>query len=404
MSTVSTEDATVNTLLELVALPEEEKQERGLQYTPAEIAQQPASWKTTFASFEHDLPRLTSFLAQAGVWSALAERPTVLLTGAGTSDYIGRTLVLLLREQWSCEVLAVPSTSLLTSFDAYLVPGKKYLCISFSRSGDSPEGVSVLEQAMERYPDMAQLVVTCNAQSRMFALGNAHPRGYVAVLDDAVNDRSLAMTSSFTNMVVYGQCLAHAATLKAYGPILDQMAGSAELFLTRASARARSLASRNFRRVCFVGSDALAAVAQEAALKVLEMTSGEVQTMSETVLGLRHGPMAALNNQTLFVCFLSGEPLKQPYELDLVREVEDKGITAQTLVIGSEQDSEAAQDTHAEYLAIPGRTPDAYRAPLDVMFGQLLGLFSSIEHGMKPDAPSPQGVISRVVQDFRMYR
>ena len=328
----------------------------------------------------------------------------MLLTGAGTSDYIGRALELLLRAQWGCEVLAVPSTSLLTSFDAYLVPGRKYLCISFSRSGDSPEGVSVLEQAIERHPDMAQLVVTCNAQSRMFALGSAHPRGYVAVLDDAVNDRSLAMTSSFTNMVIYGQCLAYATAIESYRPILDTMADAAEVFLASASARARELAEEGFRRVCFVGSDSLAAVAREAALKVLEMTSGEVQTMSETVLGLRHGPMAALNNETLFVCFLSGDAGKQPYELDLVREVEDKGITAKTLVIGDARDARAGRETQAEYLAIPGSIPDACRAPVDVIFGQLLGLFCSIEHGMKPDAPSPEGVISRVVQDFRMYR
>jgi tagatose-6-phosphate ketose/aldose isomerase len=394
----------VNTLLELVALPEHEKQTRGLQYTPAEIAQQPRSWKTTLAIFERDQEAVVAFLRKAGVWAADGDRPTVLLTGAGTSDYIGRALEMLLRLQWGCEVLAVPSTTLLTSFDAYLIPGRKYLCISFSRSGDSPEGVSVLEQAIERYPEMGQLVVTCNAQSRMFALGSAHPRGYVAVLDDAVNDRSLAMTSSFTNMVVYGQCLAHAASLHTYRPILNEMAAAAEAFLAGASTRAQALAGEGFRRICFVGSDALAAVAREAALKVLEMTSGEVQTMSETVLGLRHGPMAALDDQTLLVCFLSGEAGKQPYELDLVCEVGDKGIAAKTLVVGCERDRAAAQDAHAEYLAIPGNIPDACRAPLDIIFGQLLGLFCSIEHGMKPDAPSPQGVISRVVQDFRMYR
>jgi tagatose-6-phosphate ketose/aldose isomerase len=404
MSTVQHEDAIVNTLLDLVALPEDEKRVRGLEYTPAEIAQQPATWKGTLTGFAQNQPALVAFLENAGIWAPVAERPTVLLTGAGTSDYIGRTLELLLREQWGCEVFAVPSTSLLTSFDAYLVPGRRYLCISFSRSGDSPEGVSVLEQAIERHPDMAQLVVTCNAQSRMFALGSAHPRGFVAVLEDAVNDRSLAMTSSFTNMVVYGQCLAHAKSLETYQPILASMAKAAREFLITASARAQELAGDDFRRVCFVGSDAQAAVAREAALKVLEMTSGEIQTMSETVLGLRHGPMAALNDQTLFVCFLSSDARKQPYELDLVREVEAKQITGQTLVVGLEENEHAALDTNAAYLAIPGQIPDAYRAPVDIIFGQLLGLFSSIEHGMKPDAPSPQGVISRVVQDFRMYR
>lgn len=396
----------MSSLSELVALPEEEKRERGLLYTPAEIAQQPRSWKTTLRDFEKNVAGLHAFLERAGIWLPLEQRPTVLLTGAGTSDYIGRSLALLLRESWQCEVLPVASTDLLTSFDAYLVPGRRYLCVSFSRSGDSPEGVAVLERAIERYPDMAQLIVTCNAESRMYGLGSAHAQGFVAVLDDAVNDRSLAMTSSFTNMVVYGQSLANVNTLDGYRPVLGTMAKAAEGFLANSSERVRSLAERPFKHACFVGSDALAAVARECALKVLEMTSGRVQTMSETMLGLRHGPMAALHAETLFVCFLSGDKAKQSYELDLLREVESKEITGHMVVIGNARDQAAAAGLSAEYLPIPDSEgiPDEYRAPIDVIFGQLLGLFCSIRRGMKPDAPSPQGVISRVVQDFRIYR
>ena len=53
-----------------------------------------------------------------------------------------------LRRLWKCEVIAVPSTSLLTHAEEWLFPGQRYLWISFSRSGDSPEGVSVLEKAL----------------------------------------------------------------------------------------------------------------------------------------------------------------------------------------------------------------------------------------------------------------
>jgi len=47
--------------------------------------------------------------------------------------------------------------------------------------------------------------------------------------------------------------------------------------------------------------------------------------------------------------------------------------------------------------------PDAYRPPVDVIVGQLLGLFSSLKAGLKPDAPSPQGAISRVVSNVRIH-
>jgi tagatose-6-phosphate ketose/aldose isomerase len=65
-----------------------------------------------------------------------------------------------------------------------------------------------------------------------------------------------------------------------------------------------------------------------------------------------------------------------------------------------------AADSYAEdYLAPAGVTgvADEYRAPVDVMFGQLLGLFSSIQWKLMPDSPSPDGVITRVVEKLSIY-
>ena len=46
---------------------------------------------------------------------------------------------------------------------------------------------------------------------------------------------------------------------------------------------------------------------------------------------------------------------------------------------------------------------DEYRAPLDVMLAQLLGLLCSLRLGLKPDTPSPDGTISRVVSHVNIY-
>jgi tagatose-6-phosphate ketose/aldose isomerase len=78
------------------------------------------------------------------------------------------------------------------------------------------------------------------------------------------------------------------------------------------------LAREDFARACFVGSGVLRAVAQESALKLLELTAGKIQTMSESALGLRHGPMSVLDANTLFVSFLSGDQRRRSYELDLI--------------------------------------------------------------------------------------
>jgi len=38
-----------------------------------------------------------------------------------------------------------------------------------------------------------------------------------------------------------------------------------------------------------------------------------------------------------------------------------------------------------------------------VILGQLLGLFASLRCGLKPDQPSPNGAITRVVQPIKLY-
>ena len=45
----------------------------------------------------------------------------------------------------------------------------------------------------------------------------------------------------------------------------------------------------------------------------------------------------------------------------------------------------------------------AVMAPVMVLFGQLLGLHSCLVHGLRPDAPSPDGVINRVVTGVEMH-
>jgi tagatose-6-phosphate ketose/aldose isomerase len=397
------EEARLGPLSQLMELSQVEQKARGLLFTPREIAQQPDTWKTTLAIFRQHQAEVSSFLEHAGVLAPLEERPVVMLVGAGTSDYIGRALALLLREKWGCEVSACASTELLTNLSSYIVSGRKYLWISFSRSGDSPEAVAILKQAIEQYPEISHLILTCNAHAQMIEVASAALHSYVVVLDDAVNDRSLAMTSSFTNMLIMGQCLAHAWSIEEYAPILEQLSDAGHDFLPKASREAAATAALLLPRACFVGSGTLAGVAKESALKVTEMTAGQVKSISETVLGLRHGPMAALDTETLFVCFVSSDRRRQQYASDLLQEISQKGITGRRIVVGPGSAQHLFTTSCDVYLSVAESIDDGYRPVIDVMFGQLLGLHGAVARNVKPDAPSPEGVISRVVQEFRIY-
>jgi tagatose-6-phosphate ketose/aldose isomerase len=167
---------------------------------------------------------------------------------------------------------------------------------------------------------------------------------------------------------------------------------------------AAKLANGDFAKACFIGSGALKAVAKESALKVLELTAGQIQTMSESALGLRHGPMAALDEQTLLVAFLSGDEKILRYELDLLEEIGKKDLVKTRVAVATRKNSRLDALARRALLHSPSISiPDDYRPPLDVIFGQLLGLFFSLRCGLQPDRPSPNGAITRVVQNVLIH-
>lgn len=384
----------------LLSLPRPEQKSRGLIDTPREIYQQPETWRGTLRKLSAASASVRSFLEDCGLAPGSQNPPAVILAGAGTSDYIGRAVSHVLRQEWGCEVAAVPSTELLTNLDDYIQPGKKYLLLSFSRSGESSEGVAVLELALEQYPEQIRhLVVTCNEASAMAKL----PGVFTVVLDDAVNDRGLAMTSSFSNMVIAGQYLAYAFAPHRYEPTLYSLAEMGSALLPQAANSAAGLAKKDFSRVCFLGTGALQAVAEESSLKVLELNAGKVATIAQSLLGLRHGPMSFVNEKTLVVAYLSGNDHRLLYELDLLEEILRKQLTRELLVIAPRISSRIGKLTeNVLSLEAPLAFPDACRPPADIIAGQLLGLFFAIENGITPDTPS-NGAISRVVSHVKIH-
>lgn len=394
----------MNALANLLNMPDSDKETLGLVHTPAEIAQQPDTWHSTFELFQKRRVEISEFLLSAGINGDPHAQPAVYLIGAGTSDYIGQALANLLRKAWSCEVAAVPSTDLLTHMDDLLLPHRRYLWVSFSRSGDSPESVAVLERAYKVRPDVHHLVISCNSTGKMIRESTGRAQVLGICLEDAVNDRGLAMTSSFSNMVVFGQCLAHASDLERYRQVLRELIQAGKNLLPSAADLSALLAKRSFGKACFVGSGPLRAVARESALKLLELTAGKTLTMSESALGLRHGPMAALDEDSLFVCFLSGNERVQQYERDLLEEIGAKRLVKTRVVVaGTAMQAPCSLAEHLLTSSPSGTVADDCRAPVDVIFGQLLGLFFSLQWNLQPDCPSPNGAISRVVQSVSIH-
>jgi len=205
------------------------------------------------------------------------------------------------------------------------------------------------------------------------------------------------MTSSFTNMVIAGQCLAHIFDLNRYQPIVEPLAAAALKKLPETAALASKIAEKEHSRICFLGTGPLKAVGDESALKVMELTAGHYSVMSESFLGLRHGPLSWLNQDSLVVGFLSNDPEKLRIELGLLQELKQKNIVEDIVVSGPRNSNTIVSADYRLEIDIPEGFQDNYRPPLDVLFAQCLGLFASLRHGLKPDTPSADGKIQRVV-------
>ena len=163
------------------------------------------------------------------------------------------------------------------------------------------------------------------------------------------------------------------------------------------------VAALPFRRVVFLGSGYRYGGARESALKMLESTAGRVPTLSETYLGFRHGPMSFAHDDTMLVCFLSSDPTMRAYECDLLRELNAKQLGMMKVVLGEAVPSEVMNpgDVALECAGL-SEIGDRNAVVIDVVAGQLLAFFRSLNEGLHPDSPS-NGVITRVVQNFEIH-
>ena len=263
------------------------------QVTLSEIFSQPSLWSDTFARMQRQS------------WPKLAQEPGVIC-GAGSSAYAAAAI----QAAWPY-AKAIPTTELM--LDISRLDGARFL-LSLARSGDSPESMAVVEMAAQKYPDVAQFAITCNPEGKL-----ARSTGIrVAQLNPRTNDQSLAMTSSFSNLVLAGLSLGFSSELDTHlGAICERVREQ----LPALTSLAAEVAKECPNRAVVLASPPLFPWAQEASLKIMEMTSGRVAAMAETYLGLRHGPMSFIDRETLVLCLVSANPRRRLYERDLISEL-----------------------------------------------------------------------------------
>jgi tagatose-6-phosphate ketose/aldose isomerase len=363
--------------------------------TAREIAQQPALWRESAAAVRHRSDQITAFRTPL-----LADpRTRIILTGAGTSAFIGRILAPGLARTLGRRVDAIPTTDLVANPLDHFAGDAPTLLVSFARSGDSPESLAATRLADQCLDRPHHLIITCNPAGALAADHAGRADSLVLTMPAQADDTGFAMTSSFTCMLLTARLSLGESDLD-----IERLAEAGEHALESFPQRAARLAGRGFDRVVYLGSGPLQGLAREGALKMLELTAGRVATWFDSPLGFRHGPKAVLTDRTLVVVFASGDAYTRSYDDDIVAELRPRLAPDGLVVVTADAGPAAGSDVPVWALPDIHDRDDALRAAVFALPAQLLALAFSLALGVAPDNPFPAGQVTRVVEGVHIHR
>ena len=357
--------------------------------TEREISRQPAVWREAARLLETERTGLARFL------DPLLARPglRIVLTGAGTSAFVGEVAAPHLTARLRRRIDAIATTDLVADPRELLAEDVPTLLVSFARSGDSPESTAATDVADAVLSEVHHLVITCDPAGALHRAHQDRPGSFCLVLPERANDEAFAMTSSFTTML-----LAALVALGGDAADVEPLAAAAERILGDRSPF-EAFAARDPQRVVYLGSGSFTGVARESALKLLETTAGRVIALHDSSLGFRHGPKAVLDDRTFAVVYCSSDPYTRRYDLDILKELRaaigDDAVVA--VSAGPLGEPGPAVELGLEQVA------DAFAALPAVVVAQLFALHTSQRLGVTTDNPFPDGTVNRVVQGVTIH-
>lgn len=369
--------------------------------TAKEIAAQPNLWQDTYSTLVSEQKELGAFLNKILIYENLR----ILLVGAGTSAYIGEVLQNSLQHKFNRVTEAVASTDFISHPKDFLInKNQPTLMISFARSGDSPESIAAVNLAKNYCNNIFHLIITCNPRGKLAKNTNSK-NSYVLLMPKDSNDKGLAMTGSFSSMLLAGILISDLKNLNKNKKYIDQLTKYGKIILQKYDQRIKEVASLDFNRVVFLGSGPLKGIARESQLKVQELSDGQVICKYDSFLGLRHGPKAIIKNSTLIVYLFSNDDYVNKYEYDLVRSINKQKEKLYEIGIGEviKHRNEITLDLSIE-VADTNLIPEEYFAVCAILPGQLIAFYKSLNLGLSPDSPSVNKSINRVVQGVNIYK
>ena len=382
-------------------ITEEKMKETSSVFTLTEINQQPSTWKKTCAQIAACKDELQKFIDQV----VKADDFDIVLTGAGTSEFVGNSLYQALNQKYGYKVKSYATTDIVPSPESFLSRTKPTILVSFGRSGNSPESLGAVEAAEVVCQNLYHLFVTCNHEGTLSKLANDRTNCFALNLTPETHDQSFAMTSSFSNMYMATYLAFNLDRLDEITAKIDKICAAATGFMENNYTIAKQIVDEfDFNRIVYLGNVALKGVSQESALKMLELTAGQVATMYDSPLGFRHGPKSIIDDRTLTVVYLSDDEYRRKYELDLIKEMSPQRKANRIVAVMNTPCEEAKALVDYTVEMNVGAPMENVLLGFDyIVFAQTLAVLKSLSLGITPDNPCPTGEVNRVVKGVTLY-
>ncbi|EKO3798598.1 SIS domain-containing protein [Vibrio harveyi] len=369
-------------------------EQRNGVHTAQEISHQPQLWRALSTILEEQYEAIRDFL------TPLLEQPDlrIILTGAGTSAFVGDAAAPFIQEELRFQVESIPTTDLVSNPEQYLDPSRPTLVVSYARSGNSPESVAAVALVDQLVPHCHHLFLTCNRDGELSHYARTAQNACCVIMPEGSNDKSFAMTSSFSCMLMSTLTLFGGQSPKQWHEQIEVVAALCEAKLEQWESAIKALASQPYERLIVIGSGGFAGLAREASLKSLELSAGKVMTAFDSSLGFRHGPKFTINDKAVVIQLLSSDAYTRGYDLDLFNEIRrDKQALAHIalteLSLNEDDVFEFGRlDLGDQWLCFPF-----------ILFCQMLAFEKSLQLGFGPDNPCPTGEVNRVVQGVTIY-
>jgi glutamine---fructose-6-phosphate transaminase (isomerizing) len=337
-------------------------------HTLQEILSQPAAWLETARRFGQngELQGLSEIFSPAESW---------LFVACGSSYYLSRTIAAQWTRLLEAGCTAVPASELLFAPREVLKRTRAEQVVLVSRSGKTTEVLRAAEW-LKANAAVPTLGVTCSESSVLEQICT-----HTLKLPWA-DEKSMVMTRSFTSILLLFEVLG--ARFAGHAGLASSLQGlpvKTERWLAANADKIRAFgAKRRFADFVFLGQGAHYWLAQEAALKLTEMSSSYAQAYH--TLEFRHGPKSIASRDTLLTFLLSDAAMED--ESLVIGEV--KKLGAATLVIVNRATRALRRDSDL-LIELGFDEPEYARLAVTAIPAQLLGLSVGLAKGGNPDVP-----------------